>query len=216
MVFCRQEDKSPPVTTSVHMVRPPAGVSCTVQCPACIGDVTITVPLTASSSHYWDTCHLGVRTANLQPSRRLTDSDGEAPGDTGAVLWPCHRTWLPAAWLRLKSSPSNLADTVSPVSVITGSQCPAQTASQVQSVQVQVLGWLTTQSPVNRPTPHIARTDNIWNKTLCNWWWWWWSWYILSIFVPLSQSNDIAKKSAFKPKRGHESTTGIHLIDEWS
>ena len=38
--------------------------------------------------------------------------------------------------------------------------------------------------------------------------------YIHSIFVPLSQSNDIAKKSAFKPKRGHESTTGIHLIDE--
>ena len=24
------------------------------------------------------------------------------------------------------------------------------------------------------------------------------------------------KKSAFKPKRGHESTTGIHQIDEWS
>ena len=24
------------------------------------------------------------------------------------------------------------------------------------------------------------------------------------------------KKFAFKPKRGHESTTGIHLIDEWS
>ena len=41
-------------------------------------------------------------------------------------------------------------------------------------------------------------------------------WYILSIFVPLSQSNDIAKNSAFKPKRDHESTTGIHLIDEWS
>ena len=38
--------------------------------------------------------------------------------------------------------------------------------------------------------------------------------YIHSIFVPPSQSNDIAKKSAFKPKRGHESTTGIHLIDE--
>ena len=38
--------------------------------------------------------------------------------------------------------------------------------------------------------------------------------YILKIFVPPSQSNDIAKKSAFKPKRGHESTTGIHLIDE--
>ena len=38
--------------------------------------------------------------------------------------------------------------------------------------------------------------------------------YIHSIFVPPSQSNDIAKKSAYKAKRGHESTTGIHLIDE--
>ena len=37
--------------------------------------------------------------------------------------------------------------------------------------------------------------------------------YILSIFVPPSQSNDIAKKSASKPKSGHESTTGIHLIN---
>ena len=36
----------------------------------------------------------------------------------------------------------------------------------------------------------------------------------VTILVPPSQSNDIAKKSAFKPKRGHESTTGIHLIDE--
>ena len=142
MVFCRQKTSHlllPPVSTWCG----PLLVSCTVQCPACIGDVTITVPLTASSSHYRDTWHLGVRTANLQPSRRPadnTDSDGEAPGDTGAVLWPCHRTWLPAAWLRLKSSPSNVADTVSPVSVITGSQCLAQTARQVQSVQVQVLG----------------------------------------------------------------------------
>ena len=31
--------------------------------------------------------------------------------------------------------------------------------------------------------------------------------YILSKFVAPSQSNDIAKKSAFKPKKGHESTT---------
>ena len=36
----------------------------------------------------------------------------------------------------------------------------------------------------------------------------------VTILVPLSQSNNIAKKSAFKQKRGHESTTGIHLIDE--
>ena len=40
--------------------------------------------------------------------------------------------------------------------------------------------------------------------------------YIHSIFVPPSQSNVIAKKSAFKPKRGNESTTGIHLIYELS
>ena len=38
--------------------------------------------------------------------------------------------------------------------------------------------------------------------------------YILNIFVLPSQSNNIAQKSAFKPKRGHESTTGIHLINE--
>ena len=36
----------------------------------------------------------------------------------------------------------------------------------------------------------------------------------VTILVPPSQSNDIAKKSAFKQKWGHESTTGIHLIDE--
>ena len=135
------EDKSPPVTTwcGPLLVSP---ALCTVQCPACIGDVTITVPLTASSSHYRDTWHLGVKTANLQPSRRPadnTDSDGVTQEQyCGHVTAP--GCLLPAAWLRLKSSPSNLADTVSPVSVITGSQCPAQTARQVQSVQVQVLG----------------------------------------------------------------------------
>ena len=63
------------------------------------------------------------------------------------------------AWLRLKSSPSNLADTVSPVSVITGSQCPDQTARQVQGPGTLVT-LITSTAVTGEPSDasHRART----------------------------------------------------------